>query len=153
MAALGRYIQKVHGLGKSVIMDSGANNDALRDYGLAAFHIFSGSNDMLSSYTGNAPTDWWPGYDIDLGAPTTAVPTLPASSGLWRRDFANGIALLVQPTGQAQTITLPGSMVDTNGRVVTQVTLQPRQAAVLTKLPAGGVGGAGGIQKPIVFSF
>lgn len=153
VAALGRYIKKIHDLGKTAIMDSGAGNDNLRDYGLAAFHIFSGGGDFLSSYTGNAPTDWWPGYDIDMGAPTTAIPTAPSSSGLWRRDFANGIVLLLQPTGLAQTITLPRTMVDTNGSVLTQVTLKPRQAVVLTNLPAGGVGGQDVRPIPATFSF
>jgi len=153
VAALGRYIKKIHDLGKTAIMDSGAGNDTMRDYGLAAFHLFSGSNDMLSSYTGQAPTDWWPGYDVDMGAPTTAIPAAPSSSGLWRRDFANGIVLLVQPTGLTQTITLPRTMVDTNGSVLTQVTLKPRQAAVLTNMPAGGVGGADLRQTATTFSF
>ncbi|RZI82355.1 MAG: hypothetical protein EOP38_16185 [Rubrivivax sp.] len=153
VAALARYIQRIHAQGKNVIMDSGTDNDQMRDYGLAAFHIFSGANDMLSSFSGNRPTDWWPGYDIDLGAPTTAAPVQPTGSGLWRRDFANGVALLLQPTGQEQPVDLPRSMVDSNGRVVTQVRLKPRQAAVLTNLPSGGVGGEGLIQKPVIFRF
>ena len=156
VAALGRYIKMIHDQGRAVIMDSGASSDRLRDYGLAAYFIFAGDQDMLSNWSGNAPTDWWPGYDTDLGAALTATPTAPTSSGLWRRDFANGIALMVQPTGLRQAVRLSRAMVDTSGRVYdanTDVWIEPRQAAVLTYLPANGVGGGGVTTNASAFTF
>jgi hypothetical protein len=152
VAALGRYIARAHTQGKSVIVDNYPDGDAMRNYSLAAFHVFSGTADMLAANTGNRPTDWWAGYDMDLGAPTAAAPTVPQSSGLWRRDFANGIALMVQPTGQAQSITLPRAMVDTNGNVQTTVFLNPREGAVLVNLPSGGQGPKD-LVKPKTFTF
>lgn len=154
VAALGRYIKKIHDQGRVVIMDNYASNDAMRDYSLAAYFMFSGDRDMIANTSAvNPPADFWPAYDSDLGAPTTAAPTLPSSSGLWRRDFANGVALLLQPTGTEQTVTLPSQMVDGNGSVVTQVRLKPKQAVVLTKLPVNGIGGGGMVVKPSTFAF
>jgi hypothetical protein len=64
------------------------------------------------------------------------------STGVWRRDYANGIALC-NPTGAAQTVTLETSYkrlkgtqdpTTNSGATVTSVTLQPADGLILLRL-------------------
>jgi hypothetical protein len=79
-------------------------------------------------------------YNSNLGAATTSPPTAAYENGVWRRDFANGIAL-VNPKGNGtQTVTLGASFkhlsgtqdpVVNNGATVTSVTLNERDGVIL----------------------
>jgi len=91
------------------------------------------SFDELGGNPGGPPV----GY---LGYPTQPAPKAAWQNGVWRRDFAHGIAL-VNPKGNgAKTVTLGGSFKHltgnqnpslNNGSSVTSVTLQERDGVIL----------------------
>ncbi len=57
---------------------------------------------------GYSSVAWFDEFDFKLGSATTKPPLVPWKNGVWRRDFANGIAL-VNPAKEPVTITLePG---------------------------------------------
>jgi len=68
-----------------------------------------------------------------LGTPTGAMAT---SNGLYKRQFANGLAL-VNPDKLPLTVTLTGAATDLDGNTVTQFTLPPFSGQVLR--PVSGV--------------
>ena len=66
------------------------------------YFCFTANDKEYSSVT------WFDEFDFKLGAATTPPPTGPWQSGVWRRDFERGIAL-VNPTKEAVTVMLdPG---------------------------------------------
>jgi hypothetical protein len=79
-----------------------------------------------------APSTWWKGYDVRLGA---ALSTRSRSTaGLFRRDFAKGIVLMLEPGAANATVTLPSPYLTIDGTVVTQVSLTAKQGAVLVAM-------------------
>jgi Hypothetical glycosyl hydrolase family 15 len=88
---------------------------------------------------------WFDEYNASLGQATSPPPTAAWQSGVWRRDFQNGIAL-VNPKGNGiQTVTLEtsyqkikGTQVPSinNGQTVTTVTLQDRDGIILMRVGA-----------------
>jgi len=113
-------------------------------YGLASCLM----NDGYYSFTDNSnggygAVAWFDEYNANLGEPTAASPPTAAwQSGVWRRDFTNGIAL-VNPKGNgAKTVQLGGTFVKlkgsqdpsvNNGQTVTSVTLQDRDGIILMR--------------------
>jgi len=94
-------------------------------------------------------------FNANLGAAVSAPSTSAWQSGVYRRDFANGI-VLVNPKGNGQrTVTLEGDFVKlkgtqdatvNNGATVRQVTLKDRDGIVLLRkakatrpLPPGNI--------------
>lgn len=84
---------------------------------------------------------WFDEFDFKLGPATTPPPGAAWQNGVWRRDFANGIAL-VNPTKEPATITLePGfrrlrgqqAPDVNNGDAVTSLTLNPKDGIILRK--------------------
>jgi hypothetical protein len=82
-------------------------------------------------------------YDIPLGRATTPPPRAPWQNGVWRRDFAGGVAL-VNPTAAPATVTLEAGLrkfagrqaPDINdGQPVTELTLPARDGIVLVREP------------------
>lgn len=81
-------------------------------------------------------------FNVKLGAAVSAPATSAWQSGVYRRDFANGI-VLVNPKGNGQrTVTLEGDFVKikgtqdattNNGATVRQVTLKDRDGIVLLR--------------------
>jgi hypothetical protein len=130
----------------------GASTDvATRLYYLANYLLIRGDRSYLD-YFASGPLEWYPEWDVDLGAPVTtpaAVADL-AVSGAYQREFANGWAV-VNPTATAATLTFPasarlvmpqgGGAVDTTGAEpgsvgygsAASVTLQPSTAAIVLK--------------------
>lgn len=49
---------------------------------------------------------WFKEYEFKLGEATSLPPDQPWQNGVWRRTFSNG-TILVNPTADAQTVTLP----------------------------------------------
>lgn len=102
---------------------------------------------------------WFDEYDANLGQPTSSPPTTAWQSGVYRRDFENGIAL-VNPKGNGAnngtsptTVTLDGPYMKlsassvagahhdpnvNNGATVTSVTLQPRDGIILLRTSTPG---------------
>lgn len=128
------FIDAIHALGKSVILDGEAppsDSDTAREYSVACYLLISTGNDLVGD-TAQTPSYWWNGFTTDLGA---------ASGGrynwnnLLRRDFAGGLALVNPPQMPAVTVTLPGSFVRVDGSVVTTVTLNGGEGAILSYSP------------------
>jgi hypothetical protein len=84
---------------------------------------------------------WFDEFDFKLGPATTKPPLAAWNKNVWRRDFANGIAL-VNPTKEPITISLePGFRrlrgqqapeVNT-GELVTSLTLNPKDGIILQR--------------------
>ena len=71
--------------GHGVVFDATSTTAAGRLYGLAAYFLISSDRDGLGNNQGGTPTDWWTGYDVDLGAPLAGRYFW---NGVLRRDFA-----------------------------------------------------------------
>lgn len=119
------FVDTVHAHGKNVVFDE---YDYDGDYGLAGYYLISNGDDVLGNHAAT-PDNWWSGYDVNLGSPLAARYDW---NGLIRRDFSAGMVLLNTPGAPAITVSLPTSLrqID-DGRLVSQVTLQPGQAVVL----------------------
>jgi hypothetical protein len=99
-------------------------------------------NDTGRSYYGVPVFDE---QNVDLGAATSAPPTAAWSNGVYRRDFANGIAL-VNPKGNGvRTVTLEtdfkriqGTQVPgvNSGQTVRTLTLNDRDGIILLRAGA-----------------
>ena len=103
-------------------------------------------NDGYYSFTDNSKqyygVTWFDEFDSKLGQSSSLPPTAAWKSGIWRRDFENGIAL-VNPKGNGtKTITLDGTYVKikgtqdpvtNNGQAVTTVTLKDRDGIILLR--------------------
>jgi hypothetical protein len=117
-------------------------------YGLASCLLGNAYFYYEVNSNSNGPT-WFDEFNANLGASTSApFPSAPYQNGVYRRDFANGIAL-VNPKGNGtQTITLEtsyrklsGSQAPSvnNGQTVTSVTLNDRDGIILMRLSAQAV--------------
>jgi hypothetical protein len=89
-------------------------------------HFFYGTNYKIAGQQ-NA---WYPFYDVDLGAPQGDCE--PRHGAYWR-PFAAG-AVVVNPTASPVTVALPQRYVTLSGDEVDELTLRPKQGALL-KLP------------------
>jgi hypothetical protein len=89
---------------------SATTDVATRLYYLGNYLLVKGHHTYLD-YFASGPLEWYPEWKIDLGAPTTAMATdvsSLASSGVYRRDFVNGI-VLVNPSGSSVNVALGGT--------------------------------------------
>jgi hypothetical protein len=111
-------------------------------YGLASCSMDDGYfaySDASANYYG---VPWFDEYDAELGAAVSGPSTSAWQSGVYRRDFANGI-VLVNPKGNGErTVTLESDFVKlkgtqdptvNNGATVRQVTLKDRDGIVLLR--------------------
>ena len=120
---------------------SPADYQAFR-YGFASCLMNDGYYSFTSNTGGYHGVVWFDEYNAMLGEPTMPPPTAPWQNGVWRRDFADGIAL-VNPKGNGeQTVTLGGTFVHlagsqdpavNNGQRVTTVTLKDRDGLILLR--------------------
>jgi hypothetical protein len=115
--------------GHGVIFDASATTAAGRLYGLAAYFLVSSGRDGLGNDQGGTPTDWWTGYDVDLGAPLAGRYLW---NGVFRRDFERGFTLVNEPRNITRTLTLPAGARDLTGAAKTSVTLAAASGAVYT---------------------
>jgi len=121
-----------------------------RLYYLGNYLLVKGHHTYLD-YFAEGPLEWYPEWQLDLGAPTGAAPTDAASllaGGVYRRDFAKG-SVLVNPSAAPVVVALGGTFqevvpagggpVDTSGAVggsvammsVTSVVVAPTSAAIV----------------------
>src|SRR3954454_640469 len=122
------YVDHRHAEGHAVVFDSEAPTEAARLYGLAGYFLVSGGRDLLGSFTGGLPSDWWAGYDTTLGAP--AGPRYDFE-GVIRRDFAGGVVLLNPPGAAIRTVAVGAGLHDLTGAPASSVTLDAASGAVL----------------------
>jgi hypothetical protein len=106
-------ILAIAGQGKIVILQNylaDASDVARRLYYLANYLLVKGSRTYLFYFAAN-PLEWYPEWQIDLGAPA-AMPASPdalAWQGVYRRDYAKGVVLL-NPGTSAVSVTLAAPM-------------------------------------------
>jgi hypothetical protein len=123
----------------------------VRLYYLGNYLLMRGDRSYLDYFAGG-PLEWYPEWDVDLGAPVKTAATVAdlAVSGAYEREFANGWAA-VNPTASAVTLTFPASarlvMPQGGGAIgatgaepgslaygsAASVTLQPATAAIVLK--------------------
>jgi Hypothetical glycosyl hydrolase family 15 len=111
-------------------------------YGFASCLMNDGYYSFTNPASGYTGVVWFDEYDAKLGQATSSPPTSAWQNGVWRRDFANGIAL-VNPKGNgAKTVQLGGTFVKikgsqdaavNSGQTVTSVTLQDRDGIILLR--------------------
>ncbi|MBW4051987.1 MAG: hypothetical protein HIU85_11080 [Proteobacteria bacterium] len=129
---------------KLVIFNQWGNPTDYRSmrYGLASCLMNDAYYDFTSNSGGYSGVVWFDEYNANLGAAINPPPTASWQKGVWRRDFANGIAL-VNPKGNGpQTVQLGGTFVKLkgsqdpsvdSGQTVTSVTLQDRDGIILLR--------------------
>ena len=115
--------------GHGVVFDATSTTAAGRLYGLAAYFLVSSGRDGLGNNEGGTPSDWWTGYDVDLGAP---LARRYSWNGLLRRDFERGYTLVNEPAAPTRTVTLPAGSRDLTGTTQTSETLTAASGAVFT---------------------
>jgi putative glycosyl hydrolase-like family 15 (GHL15) protein len=120
------YLDALHARGKGAILQSSAISG--RDYALAAYFLVATERDGFAHGSRSLPDDWWPGWDVALGAPVGAR---YAWAGLVRRDFARGLVLVNPPDRAPQTVALVGAWRGLDGQPVTSVTLGAGEGIVL----------------------
>lgn len=128
------YVDTVHRLGANIIIEDLSN---IGEYGPASYFMVSSGMDGFSDTSAN-PNNWPAMYDVTLGTP---LGNRYNWSGLMRRDFSGGMALINPPNAPTVTVTLPGTYKNTSGQFVSQITLSARQGALLlgtTSIATGG---------------
>jgi hypothetical protein len=123
-------VDRLHARSIGVAFDSSADTHQERLYGLAGYFLVSSGRDLLGSYAGGFPDDWWSGYDTELGEPAGRRYDW---KGLIRRDFAGGVALLNEPGARTRTVDLGPGYRDLRGRPASRVTLNGSSGAVLVR--------------------
>ncbi len=128
-----------------------SSNVAVRLYYLANYLLMRGDRSYLDYFAGG-PLEWYPEWDVDLGAPVKTGATVAdlAMGGAYEREFANGWAA-VNPTASAVTLTFPstarlvmpqgGGAIGASGaepgslayESAASLTLQPATAAIVLK--------------------
>jgi RNA polymerase sigma factor (sigma-70 family) len=131
VSAMMQFVDRLHALGKHVIIEGLAEDDQSREYQLAGYFLISQDGDALSNHA-LTPDNWWVGYDVYLGIP---IGERSVKDGVWARRFSQGLVLLAEPGAKQQTITLPGPCITIDGKTVTSIMLNERQGAVL-RMPA-----------------
>jgi Hypothetical glycosyl hydrolase family 15 len=140
---------------KFIIVQSYPSDVAGRQFLLATYLLLKGTRTFIN--LGGSGVIYFPEYALDFGPPLADLPADVSAyrdSGVYRRDFANGM-VLVNPSSSAVSVTLPSAMrqasatgggavgdadLDMNGNYiggtvsfaqVTNLTLQPQTAALL----------------------
>lgn len=124
-----RYIDWVHELGRTVSIEGVPDDNHAREYALALYYISRIEGDMLTDQFITPDSGMWPGYMLDPGQP---LGDRYAFEGLYRRDFAGGVALANPPESANVTIEFPG-YVDLYGNTG-PFTLRAQQGAMLLKI-------------------
>ena len=123
------HIDWLHSLGKTIVSEPYNLNSAKREYEMASLYLVKAANDAISSDYQADPTNWWSGWQTDLGAPKG---NRYQWDGLWRRDFANGFVLTNEPGSPSRTAQLGGTYTRlSTGGQVSSVTLGASSGAVL----------------------
>jgi hypothetical protein len=127
--AVMRFIDNVHSYGRHVVIHGSAGDATSAEYNLAGYFLINDGRDYVSTPFSTLPSNWWRGYDTDLG---DAKGGRYQWNGVWRRDFTRGFVLLNEPGASTKTLSLGGSYKNTAGNTVTSVSLGGSRGAVLT---------------------
>ena len=129
------------GRGRILICQSYPTSAQDRLFDVASYLLVQGSQSYVNIQT-SMEAEWWPEYDVDLGAPRGAA---HYGAVAWR-DFAKG-RVFVNPGDSPQAVTYTGRLVVPHGgglvggdgttdaslstQPVTQLTLPPHSAAIV----------------------
>lgn len=100
-----QFADRVHTLGKSVVLGGVPSSLPEKEYALAFYFMFSNGADFIMDNDQN-PSNVFAGYNLDLGAPLG--PATRTVDGVWTRQFNRGYVLLNEPGGFNQTVTTSG---------------------------------------------
>jgi hypothetical protein len=124
-------IQRVHADGGRVLLDTHAEGQADRLYGLAAYLLVNNGRDFLGNGASSDPDNWWKGYDVELG---DARGKAYLVDGVWRRDFERGSVFVNEPDEPRRSVNLGGTALrDLGGARQQSLTLGPAAGAILLR--------------------
>lgn len=130
LRSLFSFIDGVHGLGRSAVLDAESANDLIpREYSLAAYYLIWGEADAIGN-DAITPDTWWNGYDVKLGAPAGARYDW---KGLIRRDYGKGFVVVDEPGAPDVTVSISPPANRLDGTTVSSLTLSAAQGAVLLR--------------------
>ncbi len=126
------YIDRVHGLGRNVILDDD-DSDTIkeRNLELAFYFLINNGGDLIGADGDRDrmnPDNFWSGYRLNLGQ---ALGDRYLDNGLHRRDFECGVTLVNEPGQPTRSVDLGQPMTDLSGRARRVVTLKPAEGEVL----------------------
>jgi hypothetical protein len=127
-----QYVDALHAKGVHTSMTGdygpGGNTEAVREYNLATYFLVSDGDDFVNGLN-QTPLNWWSGFNVNLGEPTSGRERL--SGGLWTRRFSGGVVYTLEPGATRQTVRLGKPMRSALWGTVESVTLKEREGAVL----------------------
>lgn len=112
-------------------------------YGIASCLMDDGYHNFTDTAKGYSGVVWFDEYDSNLGAAVSLPPTVAWKSGVYRRDFENGIALVNPKNNGAKTVTLEADFIAlkgtqaptvNTGKTVRTITLQDRDGIILKRV-------------------
>jgi hypothetical protein len=127
------FIDRVHRLGANVLLlDQTATTEREQVFNLVTGLLTNDGGDYVSTeaYDQLAPESLWVGFETDLGA--AAGPHREAD-GVWQRDFERGRVVLNEPGRDRANVDLGGTYVTLDGRTVSEVSLDSREAIILRR--------------------
>lgn len=130
---LASWVERQQARGITTTLDFSTSTAAPRLFGLASALLVNSGKAVIANDASTTPGAFWPGYDLDLGAPTSA--RYSVATGIWRRDYARGIVLVNEPLRSSRTISVPAGYRDLDGIDRPSVTLAGGQGTVLTPAP------------------
>jgi hypothetical protein len=118
-----------------------ADDVATRLYYLANYLLVRGDRTYLD-YFAQGPLEWYPEWDVDLGAPVTSATTVAdlMKAGAYEREFAKGWAVVnpgdaavtvTFPTGSKQLVPQGGGAIDATGAAPGMTTTTPVTSLML----------------------
>ncbi|HET6547256.1 MAG TPA: putative glycoside hydrolase, partial [Solirubrobacter sp.] len=116
------FVEARQAAGQDVVLGAGPG----QSYTLATYLLADRGAASL------ATTDAWTGYGARLGAPAGSR---YGWSGVWRRDFADGMVLVNPPGAAARTLRVGAGYRELAGAARATVTLPPGSGAVLARMP------------------
>jgi len=122
-------VELVRGLRAIEVLEY-ADTPAGRMYGLATYFLVNDGGDALANDAQTRPDLFWSGYDVRLGPP---LGPRYLSDGVWRRDFAGGTVLVLEPGSDPKTVALGSGYRDLDGVARTSVSLTAASGAVLVR--------------------
>jgi len=130
-----RYIDRMHEMGSSVVLDDDdSTTDAEWIYELASYFLIKSGDDMIGADKDRSrinPDNFWEGYDVRMGDP---LGRRYKTGGLFRRDYRCGVVILNQPDQETLSLDLGEPFTSLgSGLSVSSVTLEATRAAILVR--------------------
>jgi hypothetical protein len=149
-----KYAQE-HGKDFLAVTHSADNDVAAARYGWATMLLGAAGNAQFALHSNYTSETWFPEYGYDIGEPVG--PDIHTSSGVYLRQFSNGIVVVNPTSGQLSADLCGGTYSGSGSSGVTGVQLGPNSAAILTldsgssagtctaeNTGSGGTGSSGG---------